>query len=403
MGERRRANVRLVKRLHLLLGSVVSSSLLSLAAACGSSGASGGSDEGGAPIEGGNTEGGADSGGADGGPKSADAGLPIGTPIIAPKDVWTWVDFPDAVCDDGTPTGIGVYLSSASDKVVVFMNGGGACWDYQTCAVLNTSTHGPYGAAQFTAASAGGFAGSVLENGGSTNPFKGWSMVFVPYCTGDVHAGNAVTTYTADGGTKTMRHLGHANVMAYLARLSPTFAKAGQIAVTGSSAGGGGALFNYDSFRKYWPTTPMLMVDDSLPPFRGSGIPDALRKVWVQSWNLDAVLMPVCGALCKDDFSRIIPSLTARYPNDRMSLLSYAQDPTISSFLGVTTTTFEANLASLSTEVIAPEPAFKTFVVPGMNHTMLGSPASTFAGGVQLSTWLGQQISGDAMWKSVGP
>lgn len=394
-----------MKRLHLLAGSTVSFLVLLLAAACGSSG--GGStahDDGGASTEGAGesdaTEGG---GNTDTGTGNTDAGLPVGMPITAPKDVWTWIDFPDAVCDDGTPTGIGVYLSSKSDKVVVFMNGGGACWDYTTCAVLNTSTHGPFGAAQFTSASSGGFVGSVLENGGSANPFKDWSMVFVPYCTGDVHAGDAITTYTADGGQKTMHHKGHANVMAYLARLSPTFAKAGQIAVTGSSAGGGGALFNYDSFRRYWPKTPMLMVDDSLPPFQGSGIADNLRKAWVASWNLNPLLTSICGATCKDDFSKAIPALATRYPDDRMSLLSYTQDPTISSFLGITTTTFQGSLASLTTEIIGPEANFKSFVVPGMSHTMLGAPATTFAQGVSLSTWLGQQASGDAMWKSVGP
>lgn len=392
---------------HLALGTVVSLLLVAVAAACGSSGgATTATDDGGSIVtEGGTSEGGSGSDGAapkDAGASSVDANLPVGTPIVAPKDVWTWVEFPDAVCDDGSPTGIGVYLSGTSDKLLVFMQGGGACWDYSTCAVLNTSTHGPFGAAQFNGASAGGFAGSVLENGGATNPFKGWNMVYVPYCTGDVHAGDAVTTYTVDAGSATMHHKGHANVMAYLARLSPTFAKASQVAVTGSSAGGG-ALFNYDSFRSYWPTTSMMLVDDSLPPFQGSGIPDNLRTVWRKSWNLDPLLGSICGATCKDDFSKIIPSLTTKYPNDRMSLLSYTQDATISGFFGVSGPAFQASLASLTTEVIGPTASFKSFVVTGTAHTMLFSPATTFAGPVQLSSWLGQQVSGDPKWTSVGP
>jgi len=47
-------------------------------------------------------------------------------------------------------------------------------------------------------ASAGGFAATVLENQGATNPFKDWSMVFVPYCTSDVHAGDAVPKLSRD-------------------------------------------------------------------------------------------------------------------------------------------------------------------------------------------------------------
>jgi len=379
--------------------------MFSAAAACGSSSSNTTAESGGEAGPGGPLEAGANDSGSSStdATQGVDANLPVGKAIVTPKDVWTWVDFPDAVCDDGSPTGIGVYQSSMSDKLLIFMNGGGACWDYQTCAVLNTSTHGPFGSSQFTAAASGNFSGTVLENGGATNPFKGWSMVFVPYCTGDVHAGDAVTTYTEDGGSVTMHHKGHANIMAYLARLSPTFAKAGQIAVTGSSAGGGGALFNYASFRSYWPTTSMMMVDDSLPPFQGSGIPDNLRKVWFSSWNLDPLVTPICGAKCKDDFSLIIPALTAKYPNDRMSLLSYTQDGTISAFLGITGPTFQANLSSLTTEVIGPQPTFKSFVVPGGAHTMLGSPATTFAGGVQLSSWLTQEITGDSKWTSEGP
>ncbi len=35
----------------------------------------------------------------------------LGEPLMAPAKMWTWIDFPDSVCDDGSPTGIGVNLS----------------------------------------------------------------------------------------------------------------------------------------------------------------------------------------------------------------------------------------------------------------------------------------------------
>ena len=59
----------------------------------------------------------------------------LGAPITAPAKTWTWVNFPDAVCDDGSPTGIGVSLNPASKDILIFLQGGGACWDYDSCAV----------------------------------------------------------------------------------------------------------------------------------------------------------------------------------------------------------------------------------------------------------------------------
>ena len=54
------------------------------------------------------------------------------------------------MCDDGTPTGVGVYPTD-SKNLIVFLMGGGACWDYTTCVLLNTSSHEPFGATQLLA------------------------------------------------------------------------------------------------------------------------------------------------------------------------------------------------------------------------------------------------------------
>src|SRR4051794_25698091 len=69
---------------------------------------------------------------------------PLGMAIDAPKGTWTWVDFPDSYCDDGSHTGIGIKKTD-SKNLLVFMNGGGACWDYLTCFQLNTAVKGPFG------------------------------------------------------------------------------------------------------------------------------------------------------------------------------------------------------------------------------------------------------------------
>src|SRR5258708_11402616 len=92
-----------------------------------------------------------------------DGGPPAGTAITTPKDTWTWVDFPDSACSEGTPTGIGLYPSSTSSNLILYMQGGGACWDYLTCYTLGIATAGPYGQSQFNS-DKGQLGGSILDS-----------------------------------------------------------------------------------------------------------------------------------------------------------------------------------------------------------------------------------------------
>src|SRR6266508_1208713 len=110
-------------------------------------------------------------------------------PIQAPKNTWTWVGFPDSSCGDGTATGIGVNPGD-STNVLGFLEGGGACWTYNTCFVQSTLTFPPhFGSLEFafvstTSLSSITFQHSVLDRTEAPNPFRDWSLVYVPYCTG---------------------------------------------------------------------------------------------------------------------------------------------------------------------------------------------------------------------------
>lgn len=326
---------------------------------------------------------------------------PVGAPITAPMNTWTWVDFPDAVCDDGTPTGIGVSLTG-SKNLLVFMNGGGACWSYLTCAG-GFSTHGPFGKSQFDKAS-GQLKGSVLDRQ-AANPFADYNMVFVPYCTSDVHAGDKVTTYTSANGSNmmVMHHKGRANIAAYLKRLAATIPTPEKLVVSGSSAGGFGSAADYDLFRTYFPGSKSYLLDDSGPPFIGDAIPENLRTSWYDVWGLDQTFGAECPA-CKMDMSALVGVLGQKYPKDRMALLSYTQDSTIRQFFGFQSADkFQMNLYDLASKVLDPRPQFHYYFVTGTSHTFLGSPASTTAQGVPLWSWITQFATDDPAWTSTKP
>jgi hypothetical protein len=249
----------------------------------------------------------------------------------------------------------------------------------------------------------GNFAGWNINHADANNPFKDWTTIFVPYCTSDIHSGDNDVEYTdsADAGApKTFHHKGRANLAAYLARIAATYPSPSQIAVTGSSAGGGGTLFNYPLIRSYWPNATSFLLDDSLPFLEKDGMPATMRQLWFKNWNLTPVTTPMCGADCEDDMSQIFAGLARLYPNDRMALLSCTTDYVIAGCYGIEPfINYWKPLKAFTTNVLVPTGHFKHFYVDGWCHTML-TAVKSHAG---LQAWLTNMVSNDPTWDDVGP
>jgi Pectinacetylesterase len=134
----------------------------------------------------------------------------------------------DCQCSDGSQFSFWVRKANPK-KVVFYLAGGGACFSAKTCApgsdLYKTkirSDDGPVGQA------------GVFDFADKRNPFADYSVVYVPYCTGDVHIGNTTTTY-APG--LTVRHKGYVNATAALDHLATAFRDARRVVVMGESAG----------------------------------------------------------------------------------------------------------------------------------------------------------------------
>ncbi len=132
----------------------------------------------------------------------------------------------DCQCSDGSEFSFWVREANP-DKVVFFFQGGGGCFSAETCApdsgLYNTKVdEGPTG------------EGGIFDFADTRNPFSEYSVVYVPYCTGDVHIGNAIKEY-APG--LTIQHKGYVNGTAALDHLAATFPDATEVVVTGESAG----------------------------------------------------------------------------------------------------------------------------------------------------------------------
>jgi hypothetical protein len=123
----------------------------------------------------------------------------------------------ETICSQGTPYAFYAHPGTVN-RLVVYFEGGGACWDANTCS--NPGIY--YDASVDETDNPENDAKGIFDLDNPANPFIDWFQVFVPYCTGDVHWGNQATTYHWGGADHTINHKGFTNVSAVLIGYRPT-------------------------------------------------------------------------------------------------------------------------------------------------------------------------------------
>lgn len=324
------------------------------------------------------------------------------TPIVADANAWTWVPVDRSTCANGTPTGIGVNPNPTSTRLLIYLEGGGACWSTLTCYVLNLASNfsSGYGAADFAATAASsallGQPNGLFDRLAISNPLRDYNYVYVPYCTGDNHAGNNVVQY----GSNTARHVGHRNLGAYLDRVVETFPHVERVILVGSSAGGFGAAANWWRTQRAFGPIRVDLIDDSGTPMPASVVDPNGSTPQTQrtQWNLAATLPPGCST-CLNRLDTIFSYYAGIFPDRRAALLSYTSDPVLSLFFGISNSQFTVGLNEVITNQFDPYPNFHTFIVGGSNHVLWTNPALT-ATGISLAQWIGQMVNDDPAWTS---
>jgi len=299
-------------------------------------GANGGADAGrdAGPL----IDGGADAGSpVDAGP---DAGAPgdagaIAIPAAAPYGQWTYFQTPGASCANGTPGGFALNPSSGSTDLMIWMRAGNMCYDYDTCITQQVAAFlNGYDDAGYQMDLHGLLRNGAFDRTQAANPFRAFNFAYIPYCTGDLHSGNQVTTYTApDGGMGVIHHVGYANVGAVLQRLVPTFPSVRRVVVTGSSAGGFGAAFNYQRIKAAFPAATVYLVDDSGPYLAEPFDSKALQDAWKANWGFVANLPANCpqgDPDLPDGGTANLFLCAAQDPTFRGALIESLEDSTIS-------------------------------------------------------------------------
>lgn len=315
-------------------------------------------------------------------------------------DAWETVVAPaDCMCSDGSEFSFFVREADPA-KVLFFFQGGGACFDVEGC----DPTSGQYIP---TVRGPGDISSGegIFDFDNPANPFADYSVVFVPYCTGDVHIGNATHDYgvSANGTEVVINHNGYVNGTTALAELVARFPAAAEVVVAGESAGS--------------VPTPLYagLVADELPDARitvladGSGAyPDlpAINAFIGTLWGtLNAVpAWPTNADVTAETWS--IPGLFVRAgmhaPQITFARHDYAFDETQVFFGNLAG--FDANdLVTLidlnETQIEASGIALYSYISPGDEHTVLHSPYfyEETLNGVSLRDWVAALIAGDAV------
>lgn len=295
---------------------------------------------------------------ADGG--AIDAPLPIDAaardaatadPIVVPDRTWTFVPIDGARCASGSGTGIGLRLEPGSRDLLVYFQGGGACADGDTCwgegpgGAANVEGYGPSELAADIAADYALFDPAPS----SGNPFRSMHMAFIPYCTGDGHAGQAIRDLAVTGSTaRTTYFVGALNVERALTRLAATFPDLERVWIVGTSAGGGGATYHYARVRSALGATTHLIVD-SAPGIDAPG--DAER------WEVWGVVPPCPTCTSAAEVRRHDRRIA---PETRFGLLSFRYDATTAG--RSSPAEFDAALGAVVAEVES-DPNGRTFIV----------------------------------------
>jgi hypothetical protein len=251
------------------------------------------------------------------------------------------------------------------------------------------------------------------------NPFHDATYVFVPYCTGDVHAGSK------PDGMGGRAFVGYANVGADLDLIVPQSKDVRRVILAGSSAGGFGALMNYERTQAAFGTTPVHLLDDSGPPLHDMYLTPCLQQMFRDAWNLDAALPAGCAACNQADgggLENALGYLADAHPDRRLALVTSTRDGTIRSFYGygypdcvagaagnlMPEDAFAAGITELRDVALAPHPNFRVYSKDSVDHVWLLYEPETISPhsdgtGEHLADWLHAMLDESADWTSVAP
>jgi hypothetical protein len=312
-----------------------------------------------------------------------------------PSSTWARIvpDSEDCACSDGSEFAL-FERPADPTKVMFYFEGGGACFSAETCDPIN-GTYSP----TITQT-----VDNLVERRGlfdatnEINPLADYSVVYVPYCTGDVHLGNATTEYS---DTLTIEHRGYANGTAALAHLAAAYPDVEELLVTGASAGSVPTPLMAGLASDVLPGANIITFGDS-----SGAYPDvpAVNGVIGNLWGTTNAIpdWPENDGLTAADWS--FPGLYVQAglhdPDITFGRFDYAFDDaqaTFGALAGVPADELVTLIDETEAQVEASGSPIASYVAPGSGHTIMGSDAvyELEVEGVKLIDWITTLVGGE--------
>ena len=273
----------------------------------------------------------------------------------------------DCKCADGSDYNYWVRPADP-EKVVFYLEGGGACFSADTCAfdsgtysVTTDESDNPTG------------AGGIFDFSNPENPLANSSFVAAPYCTGDVHIGNNTQNYS---DTLTVYHNGFANASAALAELRERFPDAKEIVVAGSSAGAVAAPLFGGLVGDLYPDAKISAIADAAGAYPSNPL---INSTIGNLWGSFSILpdWPVNADLVAEDWGvpEMIIQSGRHNPHIRFARFDNAFDATQLTFAalaGFDATNMDELIKENERKIEAAGVPVSNYLAPGTDHTILG-------------------------------
>ena len=288
-------------------------------------------------------------------------------------------------------------------RVMVYFSGGGACWTGATCDILGRPTFdSQIGTIEQLRRGEG-----ILDLANPANPVRDYSIVVIPYCTGDLHLGSRDVTYVdtlpAGGASRTFvtHHQGARNVASALAWVRSHWTAPELIFVTGESAGAVPSAVYAVDVATHYPEARVVQLGDGGGGFRSAALPAILAR-----WGAATTIHQYPAYRSIDStaitFERLYVAGAQSAPRIRYAQYNNAADQTQRDFLdllGVHDARLQDLLHQNFAEIRQGNPALRTYTAPGSQHTIVTSAAfyTLSVDGVAIRDWVAALLTGEAV------
>ncbi len=307
-------------------------------------------------------------------------------PGVGAAQVWQAIRVEAARCSKGGAWNFWVHRGQP-DRVLVYLQGGGGCWLKANCDLADKPTFTPDVDERDNPTGADG----ILAIDRLANPFRGWTVVYIPYCTGDAHLGARQVDYAGVG----MDHRGAANAATAIGWIGAEIKQPREIVVTGGSAGAIPVPVYATRLATRFPEARITGIGDGAGGHRASAVPGILA-----GWGVRQALSDVPAFAAIDSAGLTFESLyiAAGRANPKLRLAQQDNDAVQLDFLallGIADTPLAPLLRANLDEIQAALPTFRRYLIPGEERTILtrASFYTTVVDGIALSDWLTATIA----------